>query len=173
VLNDVLQAFVIFAAELTKNNNKNVTSVPTVDSILESFPTNPLTKIHGRPPTTRSTNFATSSSRTLHPSRPVAVEADTATLDSSCRLTTTTTLLANLSTFLSAPPLQPNHPAGATAAQIAEANRQHAENVREWREYNNIQAALRKQLFNAVEDVYVSAIKIRSPATTTSPSTTF
>jgi hypothetical protein len=25
------------------------TSVPTVDSILESFPTNPLTKIHGRP----------------------------------------------------------------------------------------------------------------------------
>jgi hypothetical protein len=62
-----------------------------------------------------------------------------------------------------APPLQPNHPAGATAAQIAEANRQHAENVREWREYNNIQAALRKQLFNAVEDVYVSAIK--SPLT--------
>jgi hypothetical protein len=61
------------------------------------------------------------------------------------------------------PPLQPNHPAGATAAQIAEANRQHAENVREWREYNNIQAALRKQLLNAVEDVYVSAIK--SPLT--------
>jgi hypothetical protein len=27
------------------------------------------------------------------------------------------------------------------------------ENVREWREYNNIQAALRKQLLNAVEDV--------------------
>jgi hypothetical protein len=67
--------------------------------------------------------------------------------------------LASLSTHLSAPPLQPNHPAGATAAQIAEANRQHAENVREWREYNNIQAALRKQLLNAVEDVYVSAIK--------------
>jgi hypothetical protein len=49
VPNDVLQAFVIFAAELTKNNNKNVIIRSDRRFHLGILPTNPLTKIHGRP----------------------------------------------------------------------------------------------------------------------------
>jgi hypothetical protein len=147
---------------LTKNNNKNVTSVPTVDSILESFPTNPLTKIHGRPTydslnelrnelKSNASSIPTSRGGGGHGYLGLILSADdynnavgqpfnllctTASAEPSCRCHS-----------------RPNRRSQPPAR----------ENVREWREYNNIQAALRKQLLNAVEDVYVSAIK--SPLT--------
>ena len=49
----------------------------------------------------------------------------------------------------------PTIPAGATAAQTGEVVRQHAETLREWKEYTNMQAALKKQLISAVDPIYL------------------
>ena len=57
---------------------------------------------------------------------------------------------------------QPVIPAGATAAQISEAVRLHAESLREWREYTNLQQALKKQLINSLDPVYLRARKDRN-----------
>ena len=59
------------------------------------------------------------------------------------------------------PGAQPNIAANATGAQISEAVRLHTENLREWREFTNVTAALRKQVLEAVEPVYLRAIKTR------------
>jgi hypothetical protein len=53
------------------------------------------------------------------------------------------------------PPLQAVIPDGATAAQIGQAVRNHTEDVRQYREYINITMALRNQLTQAIEHVYL------------------
>jgi hypothetical protein len=56
------------------------------------------------------------------------------------------------------------HPAvlfGATAAQITAATSQHKEDMREWREYNNVHNALKKQLLDAVDPIYLRALRNR------------
>jgi hypothetical protein len=105
------------------------TSVPTVDSILESFPTNPLTKIHGRPTydsLNELRNELKSNASSIPTSRGGGGHGYLGLILSADDYNTAVGQPFNLP---AAPPLQPNHPAGATAAQIAEANRQHAENV--------------------------------------------
>ena len=53
------------------------------------------------------------------------------------------------------PVIQPN----ATTAQIAERSREHATLLRDWREYQSIHQALRSQLLDAIDPIYVRAIK--------------
>lgn len=48
-----------------------------------------------------------------------------------------------------------------TAAVIGAIIRDHTESLREWREYNNVHAALKKQLINAIEPIYLRAKKDR------------
>ena len=57
------------------------------------------------------------------------------------------------------PGLQPQIPVNATAAQIAERQRQHAISLREWKEYQAVHKALRKQLLEAVEPIYLRALR--------------
>ena len=45
-----------------------------------------------------------------------------------------------------------------SAAVIAEHVREHKENTREWREYQNVHSALKQQLINSIDDVYLSAL---------------
>jgi hypothetical protein len=54
-----------------------------------------------------------------------------------------------------APANTPTIPAGGTAAAIAEAVRLHADELRQWREYVNLTAALRLQLVKCIEPVYL------------------
>jgi hypothetical protein len=59
------------------------------------------------------------------------------------------------------PGAQPNVAAATTAAQISEAVRMHNESLREWREYTNIHNALKKQLEEAIEPVYLRSQRHR------------
>jgi hypothetical protein len=56
---------------------------------------------------------------------------------------------------------QPNLANDTTAAQISESVRQHTEGLREWREYTNIHNALKKQLTDAIEPVYLRSQRHR------------
>ena len=66
------------------------------------------------------------------------------------------------------PWVPPNYPGAvpiippqATQAQIGELVRQHGEALREWKEYTNMQAALKKQLIASVDPIYLRAIRNR------------
>ena len=59
------------------------------------------------------------------------------------------------------PGAMPNIPANATAAQTGEVVRQHTEALRDWKEYTNMQSALKKQLIAAVDPIYLRAIRNR------------
>ena len=59
------------------------------------------------------------------------------------------------------PGAQPTVPASATGPQISEAVRLHNESLREWREYTNIHNALKKQLEEAIEPVYLRSQRHR------------
>jgi hypothetical protein len=52
-------------------------------------------------------------------------------------------------------------PAGATAPQISAATRLHKENLRQWREYNNVDAALKQQLIHSVDPIYICTLQHR------------
>jgi ribosomal protein L9 len=56
------------------------------------------------------------------------------------------------------PPVHPEHPAGSTAAQISEINRQHKEDKKNFRQYHAIDNALRNQLIAAVPHIYISTL---------------
>jgi hypothetical protein len=57
------------------------------------------------------------------------------------------------------PPLNPDLPNGATATQITELTRQHAANTRVFNEYGHAELALKKQLIDSVEPLFVAAKK--------------
>jgi hypothetical protein len=59
------------------------------------------------------------------------------------------------------PGAQPLIPAGTTAANLSQIIRQHTEDLREWREYTNINNALKKQLTEAIEPVYLRSQRDR------------
>ena len=59
------------------------------------------------------------------------------------------------------PGATPTIPLNATAAQIGEAVRTHTEQLRQWREFNNVQQALKKQLLDSVDNLYLRAIRHR------------
>lgn len=59
------------------------------------------------------------------------------------------------------PGAQPIIAAGATGPQIAEAVREHAEDLREWREYTNLHEALKQQLLAAFDPIYFRALRNR------------
>jgi hypothetical protein len=64
-------------------------------------------------------------------------------------------------TIVNYPGPQPILPATATGAQISQTVRQHTEELREWREYTNIHNALKKQLTDAIEPVYLRSQRHR------------
>jgi len=59
------------------------------------------------------------------------------------------------------PGVQPTILPGATGPQISESVRMHNESLREWREYTNIHNALKKQLEEAIEPVYLRSQRHR------------
>ncbi len=56
---------------------------------------------------------------------------------------------------------QPIILAGATAAQIAEIVRMHTKLMRQWKECRNVDAALKKQLINSVDEIYIQSLRNR------------
>jgi hypothetical protein len=64
-------------------------------------------------------------------------------------------------TIVNYPGPQPDLTNATTQAQISEAVRQHSEDLREWREYTNLHNALKKQLTEAIEPVYLRSQRHR------------
>jgi hypothetical protein len=53
-------------------------------------------------------------------------------------------------------------PANATTAQVQALLRNHKENLHLWKLYNNVDAALKQQLLNAVNQMYLQTLENRN-----------
>jgi hypothetical protein len=53
------------------------------------------------------------------------------------------------------PPQHPRIPRNSTDVATSTILRRHTEKIREWKEYNNVQRALKKQLSEAIEKIYL------------------
>jgi hypothetical protein len=103
----------------------------------------------------------------------VQLNADTASIHSDCRdgvnghLAITTTAadyalrsIKNIAFMPPAnPPAVPAHADGATVAQIAVDNRDHAHQCHEFSHYHNVYKTLRNQLIAAVPAIYIAALR--------------
>jgi hypothetical protein len=58
---------------------------------------------------------------------------------------------------LTNPTQHPTIPRGSTDTAISTLIRRHNEKIREWKEYNNVQCALKKQLATTVDKIYLEA----------------
>jgi hypothetical protein len=80
-------------------------------------------------------------------------------------LTLSNAVYANLSPISFMVPPNPGAtpiiPAGATAAQTSSLERQHTESLRIWREYNIVQDALKHQLMQAIDPIYIESLNNR------------
>jgi hypothetical protein len=136
-------------------------SVPSPESFIESFP-NTIPKIEGTPDFESLSNL-----RHL-------IKANAATVPSNngggqhgyLGIATSAAIYATISpsafTIPANPGPQHTLPGGTpTAAQISHTIRVHTENLRVWREYNNIHQALKTTLLNSIEPIYVRAKKDR------------
>jgi hypothetical protein len=74
-----------------------------------------------------------------------------------------TAYLAKSGNIAFVPPIfpgkNPTHPAGATAPQITEINRQHKADITEFNTYHKTDAALRKQLIDAIPAEYIDILQ--------------
>lgn len=137
------------------------TSVPSIEDFIASFPT-PLPKIDG-PPTYESlkqTRDILKINAASVPSNRGGGQNGYLGLVVSAGIYATIT---NIPFTLPANPgPQPIIPVPApTAAVVGAIIRAHTEDFREWREYNNVQAALKKQLINSIDPIYLRAKKDR------------
>ena len=59
------------------------------------------------------------------------------------------------------PGQHPNVPASTSAANTSTIVRRHTEDLRQWREFKNVNTALKNQLLSALNDIYIRALKDR------------
>ena len=57
------------------------------------------------------------------------------------------------------PGQHPNIPAGTSPANTSTIIRRHTEDLRQWREFKNVNTALKNQLLSALDDIYIRALK--------------
>ena len=130
-------------------------SVPSTDAFTDSFPLQP-SKISGQPTYSSLTslrNELKQNAASVPSNRGGAAHGYLGTIMSSTMYDTVAP--GQPFTIANYPGAQPTIPIGTTAATLAEIVRQHTEDLREWREYTNINNALKKQLTEAIEPVYL------------------
>ena len=134
--------------------------VPTPDEFIQSFPHQP-TKITGIP------NFATLTAlRNQLKANAASVPTtrgggEHGYLGIVLSDAIYNTVSATPWTIPEHPGINPTVPPNATAHTSARIVREHTENMRQWREYHNVEAALKKQLTDAIEPIYLRAIRNR------------
>lgn len=130
-------------------------SVSTPESFIESFPATPV-KIEGQPnydSLTALREVLKQNAASITTERGGGLHGYLGIILSDAMYAT----IAPANPFLLpvAPANTPAIAAGATAAIISEAVRVHTEELRQWREYTNLTAALRLQLVKSIEPVYL------------------
>jgi hypothetical protein len=132
--------------------------LPSLDALIESFPTPSLPIVQGEP---------------TYPQLAAILQtlkANAASIPSNAGgganghlgifvLTAVYATIAPGNPFLppTMPPQHPTIPRNSTDVATSTILRRHTEKVREWKEYNNVQRALKKQLSEAIEKIYLKA----------------
>ena len=135
-------------------------SVPSVEDITNAFPT-PITKITGKPNYESLKNLkdqlkanATSIPTTLG-------GGNHGYLSLILSPTAYATITANQFIEPGYPRQHPNVPAGTNATNTSTIVRCHTEDLRQWREFKNVNTALKNQLLSALDNIYIRALKDR------------
>ena len=138
-----------------------MTSVPSTEAILESFP-NQLPRIDGKP-----TYEKLRQAKSLLKQNAATIPTNRGGGDHGyLGLILSDIAYAQLTPQLFAAPVfpgaTPNLPAGSTGPQLANIVENHKEELREWREYVNVNTALKKQFINCIDPIYLRAKKDRN-----------
>ena len=135
-------------------------SVPTHDEFIQSFP-NSISKINGIPTFTTLTtlrNQLKANAASVPSTRGGGNHGDLGLVLSDAIYNT---ISQTAWTVPAHPGTNPNIPAGTTAHASSRLVREHTESLRQWKEYNSVEAALKKQLTDAIEPIYLRAIRNR------------
>ena len=135
-------------------------SVPSVENITNAFPT-PITTITGEP------NYE--SLRTLKDQLKANATSIPTTLGGGNHgylgliLSPAAYATITATQFIEHifPGQHPNIPAGTSAANTSTIIRRHTKDLRQWREFKNINTALKNHFLSALDDIYVRALKDR------------
>jgi hypothetical protein len=138
-----------------------MTTVPTPEALIESFPHPSLPKIIGQP-----TYLALSTMKKLIAANAASVPSREGggahgylgmVLSAAVYATVSGTPFVNPNN----PGATPIIPGGTTAAATGVLTRTHTEDLRNWKEYNNMQNALKKQVIDAIEPIYLRSLRNR------------
>jgi hypothetical protein len=157
----LLEAFLTHPHDAKIQTNMTSANVPEVDTIIASF-TNKIPKIQGAP------DFS-SISELKQLLGANAAEKDMTLGGGANGYLGLILTAAQYNTIAPGTPFvtpifpgnQPIIPAGATAAQIAKIVRIHTKLMRQWKECRNVDAALKKQLINSVDEIYIQSLRNR------------
>ena len=135
-------------------------SVPTPDEFIQSFP-HQLTKITGIPTFATLTNLRNQLKANAASVPTTRGGGEHGYLGIVLSDAIYNTISNTPWTVANHPGINPVVPPAATAHTTARIVREHTENMRQWREYQNVESALKKQLTNAIEPIYLRAIRNR------------
>ena len=136
------------------------TSVPSVEDITNAFPT-PITTITGEP-NYESLKTLKDQLKTNAASIPTALGGGNhGYLGLILSPAAYATIAATQFVEPIYPGQHPNVPAGTSAANTSTIVRRHTEDLRQWREFKNVNTVLKNKLLSALDDIYVHALKDR------------
>ena len=134
-------------------------SVPSVEDITNAFPT-PITKITGEP-NYKSLKYLKDQLKANAASIPTTLGGGNHSyLSLILSPAAYTTIAATQFVEPIYPGQHPNVPAGTSAANTSTIVHHHTEDLRQWREFKNVNTALKNQLLSALDDIYVRALKV-------------
>ena len=133
-------------------------SVPSVEDITNVFPT-PIIKITGEPNYESLKNLK-DQLKANAASIPTTLGGGThGYLGLILSPAAYTTIAANQFIEPVYPRQHPNVPAGTNAANTSTIVRRHTKDLRQWREFKNVNTTLKNQLVSTLDDIYVRALK--------------
>ena len=136
-------------------------SVPSIDSIIESFPHPTIPPITGLPTYDTIAGFLrqlNANAASVHSERGGGLLGHLALTVSPAVYTTLSNVVFNPPNNPGAVPIVPNN---ATAAQLQTILRTHKEHLRLWKLYTHVDAALKQQLVNGVNQMYLRTLENR------------
>ena len=136
------------------------TSVPSVEDITNAFPT-PITKITGEP-NYEGLKHLKDQLKANAASIPTTLGGSThGYLGLILSPAAYATIAATQFIEPVHPGQHPNVPAGTSAANTSTIVRRHTEDLHQWREFKNVNTALKNQLLSALDDIYIRTLKDR------------